>query len=230
MFLVIDHAVRWLNPDFETLAVNGQRLFDFRFGTFQGSSDELIYDCAARDIGRTCYALRQFFTTTLPVTFPSRLEDVRRARPAPGRERLAFVATACFGCTDTVLVWDPGQGSARALTQFPALGENMHVLGSVAGALALVSTLGGGSFHLVPLEGPQAPAFFPFPANSESFTVLGSRFLYNKAEDLKFYRLQPPLQATALPAKLANLPDGTNPIGDYHAIQVTGGNALSLLP
>jgi len=32
--------------------------------------------------------------------------------------------------------------------------------------------------------------------------------------------LLPPLQKTALPAKLADLPGGSNPVGDYHAIRV----------
>ena len=203
----------WLKAELASLG-----LFDFQLGTLE-RSDVLQYGCAEdAALNFFCHAVQVNSSTGVVTREPAQLRDARRARPAPGGERLAFVASECFGCMDTVLVWDPGQGTARALTQLPALGENTHTLGSVTGALALVGTLGGGPFHLVPLEGSQAPVFFPFPANSDAFTLLNPRFLYNKVEDLKFYRLQPLLQPTALPARLADVPG--NPVGDYHAIRL----------
>ena len=36
--------------------------------------------------------------------------------------------------------------------------------------------------------------------------------------DFRFYRGEPPLQPTPLPARLSTLP--ANPLGDYHAIRV----------
>ena len=49
------------------------------------------------------------------------------------------------------------------------------------------------------------------------FTLLASDRLYN-VRDFRFYRGEPPLRATPLPARLSPL--SPNPIGDYHAIRV----------
>ena len=71
----------------------------------------------------------------------------------------------------------------------------------------------------MPLDGAQAPTVLPGEDLRTDFTLLAPSFLYN-AQDLKFYRSKPPLQRTALPAKLADLPDKSNPVGDYHAIRL----------
>jgi hypothetical protein len=70
---------------------------------------------------------------------------------------------------------------------------------------------------LLPLEGTQAPIVFPEVALIGTFTLLDPRFLYN-VDDMRFYRLAPPLTCTALPASLA--PVEGNPRGDYHAIRL----------
>jgi hypothetical protein len=46
---------------------------------------------------------------------------------------------------------------------------------------------------------------------------LNPSYLYS-VWDLKFFRPKPPLQPTALPARLADVPG--NPVGDYHAIRL----------
>ncbi len=79
----------------------------------------------------------------------------------------------------------------------------------------MVFTNEGGTL-LVPLADARPPTVFGEDL-SFSFRLLDPTFLYNVA-DLKFYRLQSPLQRTALPAKLADVPG--NPVGDYHAIRV----------
>mgnify|MGYP001585351308 FL=1 len=79
----------------------------------------------------------------------------------------------------------------------------------------MVVLAGGEPFHLVPLEGGGAATFFP--SGATSITLLNPRFLYH-ARDLRFYRPRPPLQPTALPARLADVPG--NPLGDYHAIRL----------
>lgn len=70
---------------------------------------------------------------------------------------------------------------------------------------------------LVPLEDSQAPTVFSGVDLSASFALLDPRFLYH-VRALKFYRPRPPLQPTALPARLADVPG--NPVGDYHAIRL----------
>lgn len=105
-------------------------------------------------------------------------------------------------------------------TDFPRLGPATQ-------AAALASTL---SFDgpqvlstdfLIPLEGTQGPTVFQGVDVNTSFTVtlLNPSFLYS-VQDLKFFSSTPPLRRTALPAKLADLTDGTNPVGDYHAIRL----------
>ncbi len=69
---------------------------------------------------------------------------------------------------------------------------------------------------LVSLDGTRAPIVLTLDS---SVRVLEPSYLYN-VQDLKFYRSKPPLLRTALPASLADLPDGSNPFGDYHAIPV----------
>lgn len=99
--------------------------------------------------------------------------------------------------------------------RLPAEAESGHFLGPATGATVMVFAPGRDSF-LIPLDGSQPPAFFPVDLSS-SFAVLDPSSLYHVG-DLKFYRPRPPLQPTALPARLADVPG--NPVGDYHAIRL----------
>lgn len=217
---ILAHTVLgWVKDELNTLTFNGQRLFDFQLGTVFGSGRSLIECVGLPAGGVTCNGIEQSGSQGVLVKMADNLQDARRSRPAPGSERLALIASTGFGARDTVLAWDPGKG-ARVLLALPGLGENVHVLGPVTGNATLVAPLDGwrGSFHIVSLEGSESPAFFSND-NFNFFTLLNPRFLYN-ADDLKFYRRRPPLQASVLPLKLADLPDGSNPIGDYHAIRL----------
>ncbi|HLC41553.1 MAG TPA: hypothetical protein VJO34_07990, partial [Methylomirabilota bacterium] len=197
----------------------GRGLFDMQITVLQGVGN-FSYDCIRDSAGNfsSCQAVR--YTST--IGFQERpfvqLLDARRSRPAPGGEQMVFVGPgrAGSGLDDRVLVWNPGTPSARMLFQLPPIGENEHLLGSVTGTTAMVFAPEARSF-LIPLAGPQPPIFFPNDL-STSFTLLEPSHLYN-TNDLKFYRLQPPLQRTPLPAKLAEVPGG-NPFGDFHAVRV----------
>jgi hypothetical protein len=152
----------------------------------------------------------------------AQLQGVRRARPAPGAERLVFLASRAGGGEEGfsggVLVWDPTKGRAQVLTTFA---EGLHDLGPATASTVLLSTFPFSTLEqssvLLPLEGTQAPIVFPEVALIGTFTLLDPRFLYN-VDDMRFYRLAPPLTRTALPAPLAAV-EG-NPIGDYHAIRL----------
>jgi hypothetical protein len=68
---------------------------------------------------------------------------------------------------------------------------------------------------LLPLDGARAPVVFAGDT-LEDFALLEPTFLY-RTGDMRFYRLRAPLQATALPAPLAQ--PGTE-AGSYHAIRL----------
>jgi hypothetical protein len=74
---------------------------------------------------------------------------------------------------------------------------------------------GGRGSYIVSLDDTRAPIFFPDIDLRLDFTLLDARYLYN-TRDLKFYRLTPPLQRTALPAALSDA--AGHPRGDYHVI------------
>jgi hypothetical protein len=118
-----------------------------------------------------------------------------------------------------VLVWDPSPARAQVLVH----AEDDFQLGPAtrAAVLATEDVPGQDRGLLIPLEGGQSPIVFEGAGSGfrRNFTVLDPGFLYSP-QDLKFYRLESPLQRTALPGKLADLPDGSNPIGDYHAIRL----------
>jgi hypothetical protein len=119
-------------------------------------------------------------------------------------------------------------GVAAVQHELPALGESAWELGGATETLALVRTLGGDAFRLVALDGTAPAAQLDGPAYS--FRLLGPRFLYN-VEDLRFYRRQAPLRATALPRPLVPVTGEDDPLnGDHHAIRVPAGTALRLGP
>ncbi len=117
-----------------------------------------------------------------------------------------------------VLTWFPERTTAelRAELTRPAL----HYLQAASRQAALVITdVYEPDFDettsLVALTGD--PAVQVFAAGLWDFRLLAPSYLYNPF-DLKFYRLAPPLTATALPATLSGA--SGNPIGEYHAVRL----------
>ena len=153
---------------------------------------------------------------------PGQLLQARRTAAAGGSQRLVFLAIRFlldpFADTGDLLVWDPDLSRAQFIGA--GLGLGFHDLGAATGSAALVSSLfrtGGQGTTLFRLDPTQAPTFFPNVDLTRSYTLIEPSYLYNTA-DLKFHRLQPSLETTALPAKLAVVTG--NPIGDYHAIRL----------
>lgn len=198
-------------------------LFDVQLGVRQ-SAEEFTYDCGA-DATLTffCRAVGVSSSIGLATRTPAQLRDARRSRPAPGGERLVFLATGSAGLDPgaAVIAWDPGRPSAQVRYR---TGADFNLLGPATNAIALLTSFGLDEFNrfgissvVVPLEGPRGPSLFPNEGLGDSFALLAPTFLYNVG-DLKFYRSTPPLQRTALPAPLVEVPG--NPVGDYHAIRL----------
>jgi hypothetical protein len=152
---------------------------------------------------------------------PAELIDARRSRPAPAGDRLVLLGDA-FRATSrpigSVVVWDVTQRAAREALAVP---DSFHDLGGQAAAGAVLLSyrprVGARGTFLVPLDEGGVPSFF---ANEEmlfDFTMVGTDQLYS-VRDFRFYRADPPLRATPLPARLSPVP--ANPIGDYHAVRV----------
>ncbi|MGH7388783.1 MAG: hypothetical protein ACREM3_04910 [Candidatus Rokuibacteriota bacterium] len=147
---------------------------------------------------------------------PPRLMEARRTRPTAGTERLVFLAER-RGNDDLgvghVVVWEPLLGQARVAADLPA---EAYRLRSASSGAALVTTLFDltPTSRFVPLDGVTPPSTFEGDL-SETFTVLDPAYLYNVG-DFRFYR-PAPLQATALPARLA---PATAAGGEFHAIRV----------
>jgi len=168
-------------------------------------------------------------TATEPT--PSRMRGVRRAGVGAGGEQLVFLVTQEQPDEDPrgrwhqharLVVWRPERGAAEVRQEFPA--ADFYTLESVSSGAALVEAFDFTSFPptfsttLVRLQDPASSVLFPGVGLSE-FLLLDPDFLYN-TNDFKFYRRQPPLQRTALPAKLAPLSSGFNPIGAYHVLRL----------
>jgi hypothetical protein len=165
----------------------------------------------------TCRVVRVISAQDQIVRAPGEPDQVRRARPAPGGERLVLRLRQHGGreATDNILVWDPATARAEGRLQGPRF--SLFPVGATRAAVLVDSTDPFGWF-LFPLEGSAAPRFVPFsPGDPLFLELLDPSYLYS-FEDLKFYRPGPPLQRTALPAKLADAPG--NPFGDYHAIRL----------
>jgi len=109
-------------------------------------------------------------------------------------------------------------GTAREAFAVP---DSFHGLGAEASTNAVLvgyrPKVGTAGTFLVPLEENAVPTFFADRDLIFDFTLLASDRLYN-VRDFRFYRGEPPLWATPLPARLSPL--SPNPIGDYHAIRV----------
>ena len=70
---------------------------------------------------------------------------------------------------------------------------------------------------VVGLDEGAVESFFADEDLAADFALLPPARLYS-VRDFRFYRGEPPLQPTPLPARLSTLP--ANPLGDYHAIRV----------
>ncbi|MGH7235043.1 MAG: hypothetical protein ACREIO_01570, partial [Nitrospiraceae bacterium] len=170
-------------------------------------------------------------TSTVRDLFPSRIDRVLRAGVGAGGEQLVFlvtqeqpgeVLTERFKTHARLVVWRPERGTAEVRQEFPA--ADFHSLESVSSGAALVMARDFSSFPptfsttLVRLEGPAFSVLFP-GIRLDNFVLLDPDFLYSTS-DFKFYRKQPPLQRTALPAKLATLGPGFHPRGAYHVLRL----------
>ena len=161
---------------------------------------------------------------TATFSVPAQFRQARRARPASEGERLVFTAdghTSALTKTLGVLVWDPGVNRAEVrlmLPEVPLEGSNFRILGAATrNAVLLHHPFGVGlGGVLVPLVDGSSVTTFDDPGALLDFTLLEPNFLYNFKLG-KFFRLTPPLQATTLPAKLAEPGD---PAGDYHVVRI----------
>ena len=152
---------------------------------------------------------------------PAELLDARRARPAPGGERLVLLGDTfreTFRPVGSVVAWDAAGRTAREALAVP---DSFHGLGEQAATGAVLLSYspqtGDDGTFLVTLEEGASSTFFPGEDLAFSFTPLAPGHLYS-VRDFRFYRGAPPLEATPLPARLSPL--APNPAGDYHAIRV----------
>ncbi len=188
-------------------------LVGFQLSTGTGDPIEVDVNCSGIGL-ETCRTLWLVPSAGAVIQSPVGLQDARRSRPAPapGTERLVLTTE-----DGRILVWNPGT-SARAVLDQPGL----RFVGPATRSTLMVFDLSGATLEpstlLVPLESTRPPIVFPGQFLS-GFTLLDPSYLYS-VQELKFFRSKPPLLRTALPAKLADLPGGRNPRGDYHAIPV----------
>jgi hypothetical protein len=131
-----------------------------------------------------------------------RLLMLMAQNPAQG----SFLQT--FQPKGRVAVWKSSAGGAELRQEFPSVALTRELL-SQTSRLGLLRSFGfnPSTFQvmrdttLVSLSGPHSSTAFPDEEMTQ-FVLLEPDFLYNTV-DLKFYRRRPPLQRTALPAKLA---------------------------
>ncbi|MGH7208952.1 MAG: hypothetical protein ACREIL_06185, partial [Nitrospiraceae bacterium] len=160
-------------------------------------------------------------TRTTRILAPSEMTSVRRAGVGADGEQLVFLVTqrqsaersgpfVSFKGPARLVVWRPERGTAEVRQEFPSAPG--YGLGSVSSGAALVQASDFTSFPptfsttLARLQDPVSSVLFP-GVGLFDFVLLEPDFLYNTS-DLKFYRRQPPLQRTPLPATLAPLPSG----------------------
>lgn len=162
-----------------------------------------------------------------------RIDDMRLTADA-GQQRLVILMAqnpvqGDFSETSQsrgrVAVWKFATGGAELRQELPSLASRRELL-SQTSRLGLVSSFSfdPATFQffvattLLSLSGPFSSTLFPDEEMTQ-FVLLEPDLLYSTA-DLKFYRKQPPLQRTALPATLAPLNSGFNPLGAYHALRL----------
>jgi len=176
--------------------------------------------CGPGDAGMASYSVvdTQMAALSPPPQFFS---GVRAARPTNG-ERLVLLGDTLRGedwPIGHLVIWDAEAARARIrLALPPAFFRGVGA--PPTAALAMVFNAAGvfadPDTYLVRLDDPDAPAVvFPATNLASDFRLLDPAFLYN-VDDMKFYRLQAPLEVTALPTPLQ--PVEGNPAGSYHAV------------
>ncbi|MGH7207864.1 MAG: hypothetical protein ACREIL_00620 [Nitrospiraceae bacterium] len=190
------------------------------------STKLLSFLCPSQDHVSASFRL----TSAVREIKPSRMERVRRAGVDSGGEQLVILVTQeqvgedptkFIGDSARLVVWSPERAMAEVRREFPA--PAFYSLESVSSGAALVETFDFTFFPpsftttLSRLQGPASAVLFTGTSLFD-FVLLDPEFLYNTS-DFKFYRKQSPLQRTALPATLAPLNSGFNPLGAYHALR-----------
>lgn len=143
-------------------------------------------------------------------------------RVPDGSERVALLfilgqglATDFRGDYARVVAWDPLAQAASLRHEVPT-GDVWQLI-TAAHGVAVIGGINSPALTAVPLDGNQPATVVPMPLGDVfNFRALSPAFLYN-VQDLKFYRYQPGLLKTALPATLAA---GGSATGDYHAIRL----------
>jgi hypothetical protein len=116
------------------------------------------------------------------------------------------------------VAWDIAPRTAREVLAVP---DSFHHLGAQAATSAVMLSYrpqsGTSGTFFVPLDEGGIAGFFANNNLLFDFTMVGADQLYS-TRDFRFYRPEPPLRATPLPARLSPL--SPNPIGDYHTLRV----------
>jgi hypothetical protein len=211
----------WMRPDL-TAELDRLALLSFQAGEVQRVTGHYNYEC----VTQPCVAdgdFAAFSAVTVRgglVQPPVRFFSGLRARPAPAGERLVLLGDAergGFPDHGYVVVWDPDARRASMRLEVP---RSFHEIAHATSSTVMlwnnpVGVPGGPGSYIVSLDDTRPPTFFPDTDLRSDFTLLDARYLYS-THDLKFYRLTPPLQRTALPAPLSDA--AGNPRGDYHVI------------
>lgn len=212
----------WFQPEIRE-ALRSASLGDFVASEVQRSTQRWNYDClispCASDGDHAGFAV-ETRRGGVPRP-PAQLVDARRVRPAPAGERLVLLGDAFHEAprpVGSVVAWDAGARLAREAFRVPA---SFHGLGPQASTSAVLLAyrpqVGARGTFVVPLEAGGIPQFFANDDLPVDFALVAPDRLYN-VRDFRFYRGEPPRQATPLPARLSPAPG--NPIGDYHAIRL----------
>jgi hypothetical protein len=96
-----------------------------------------------------------------------------------------------------------------------------HLEATPTAELAMIynqgAPFGGGDTYVARVDRSDAPAVvFPGTDLTSTFTLLDPAYLYG-VSDMKFYKLQAPLQSTPLPASLRSV--AGDPTGGYHVVR-----------
>jgi hypothetical protein len=215
-------AAGWMRGDLEAaLAASG--LAGFGIAPIVRRS-YFNYDCTASPCGPdSTMASYEVVDTRMAVLAPPPqfFSGARATRPTHG-ERIVFLGNterAEDWPIGHVLVWDAEAARASVRLQLPP--AFLRKLGAKSTAdLAMVFNKSGpftvGDTYVVRLDTPGAtPLFFPETDLTFAFRLLDPAYLYG-VSDMKFYKLQAPLQATPLPTSLH--PVAGNPTGSYHVV------------
>lgn len=187
-----------------------------------GTVFPFFYRCTSDP--NVCFALRLRSRVTGGV-LPVFIRDARRAPKNSGSERIVLLPTnGGFGGIVAVLEKDPVRTTVRYASNF-ADAFDVVELGDVGTRLAIVTRSGTTDPFLPPtvldttvvsLDDSATSVVFPGVSLREDFTMLEPAYLY-RTSDMKFYRLAPPLQQSALPASLAQPGES---FGSYHTVRL----------